>query len=79
MKDPMEWHAVKAYKIGKAALHLRKAFMILDELEDMNPDVDKRFKEILHYCSWLAMRYRQREKYELMRGNENRSEDYNKG
>lgn len=71
MSDFSSCAAIKAYKIGKAVGYIRKAFAILDELEDMNAKIDGDFHAILEYCSWLTLNYRQRTNMQMKEQHEN--------
>ncbi len=77
MNDIFSCPALKAFKVGKAASHLRKAHAILDELEDMNAKTDGDFHGILEYCTWLAMRYRQTANMQMKDLHEDRCKDNN--
>lgn len=45
--------SIKAYRISKAALHVRKAKMILEDIEVDNAKVQGDFAGILEYCNAL--------------------------
>lgn len=76
---------IKAYQVGKAGIYLRKAYAILDELEDMNAKIDGDFRGIMEYCSWLGMCYRQKADHRIRRKQinsgiyEDRFKDNNQG
>lgn len=76
--DICDCAAFKVYKIGKAAMYLRKAKSILEEMELDNFKVQSDFRAILMFCS--EMTFNQRKLIRKMEGKyENNIENYNQG
>ena len=60
MNDRFTCPELKSYKTSKAASYVKKAYALITEVDDMNPEAESYFKNILEYCGWLSNWYKQR-------------------